>query len=990
MPVSTTKELWKLIIDTGLLARETCEKLHLQFQQANPNGGPNELAKSLIKSGNLSVYQARCLLSGKPSRLTIGDYSISDQLGEGPMAGTLVATHRPTGHPVWLHPIPSDIVQDAVRWSIVQKMCQLRSEAPHPHLIRCFHIRQGSKRSHLVTEQLDGNLLEESRPDEGTPIPVEDCARLGRQAAIGASHLHEQGMVIGQFTIGSLWLEDTGNLKLLHLPLRPVEPIDWTSDADGKKLALAHVAAPELAKAGAVPTMASDLYALGVWLFELLNGTPVFHGDIQQLLQQHATGEIPQPPFLRPELLQVINCLLAKSPMGRYRSASDVAEALRPFVAPQHLVPPAVSIPPTLPKYLESLRLQTAQTPPPVAVPPMPQPSPGAPVPGPPQPGPPQPMAAPPQPGGPPMPEAPMPVPAPMPPSPVPAPQPAAVAPVATAPVTPGAVGTQSRATGLAERVRKRKVQRKITALAVLGVMAIVALVGGIYGYQIVFTSQDDVVVVDPVPVPPTPDPNVPVEMNDPKPETVVDAGPKVVDDDGQTLWVSPTSGDPIDLTGLPKDTRFAMVVRMDELVGNPEGDRMLRALGPEANGVIEKLMTDLKLQLASIRTLALAHGPSSLAKRPTVRITLKSPTDLPSLWGSSADPQSVMQVGSWSALVVPGDGDTQFVVGESDVVAEIKESNFETPLLTRELEQIRRSSDDQRTVNILFDPQFLLGNADQILTGQLSALKSPLRQYLGEGVRGALFGGDLDSQLYMELRAIGSLSVEPNVLANGLKQRINDFSRQLEDGVRDLNPTSYWQRLAFRMPQMVGFTYRNARTGVSDNQSVVNVYLPASAGQNLVAGAELLSAATTSSASAAPSEMAGTSNEPKTIEDKLQRSLSISFPQNSLELAIYDIAEEAGFEFEIKGGDLQLDGITRNKEIKDFHHENKPAGEILAQLLVRANPEASPGAATDVQKLIYVVHPQDGPDDEKKVLVTTRKAAEKNNYTLPQAFQIP
>ncbi|CAE7521793.1 prkC_5, partial [Symbiodinium sp. CCMP2456] len=111
---------------------------------------------------------------------------------------------------------------------------------------------------------------------------------------------------------------------------------------------------------------------------------------------------------------------------------------------------------------------------------------------------------------------------------------------------------------------------------------------------------------------------------------------------------------------------------------------------------------------------------------------------------------------------------------------------------------------------------------------------------------------------------------------------------------------------------------------------------------------------------------------------------MSISFPQNSLEFALRDIGEEAGVPIEIKGGDLQLDGITRNKEIKDFTHENKPAGEILAQLLVRANPEASPGPNTEVQKLIYVIHPMDGPEDAKKVVVTTRKAAETNNYTLP------
>lgn len=237
----------------------------------------------------------------------------------------------------------------------------------------------------------------------------------------------------------------------------------------------------------------------------------------------------------------------------------------------------------------------------------------------------------------------------------------------------------------------------------------------------------------------------------------------------------------------------------------------------------------------------------------------------------------------------------------------------------------------------------------------------------------------------------MGSLSLDPPSLANSVKEKINGVSRKLEDAVPSLNPTPYWRRLASRFPNMVQYAYQQSRTGVDANQAVVNIMLPSAAGQNMVAGAELMLAANTAGAagpaSGAPMPAAKT---PETIEEKLASKMSISFPQNSLEFALRDIGEEAGIAIDIKGGDLQLDGITRNKEIKEFTHDNKPVGDILAQLLVRANPEPSPGANSEVQKLIYVIHPMDGPDEEKKLVVTTRAAAQKNNYTLPDVFKIP
>ncbi|MHC2067445.1 serine/threonine protein kinase [Bremerella sp. T1] len=1001
MQVTKTNDFWKLILESGLMTKEACKPLHDQYQQDGKNGDARALATWLVKGGHLTTYQARVLLAGRPKAIHVGEYQLTDRFDSGPLKGAYAAKHSSTGHPVWLHPIASEIQEDSVRFPIVQQMCQLRSSVPHPHLIRCFQLYQRGKRSYLVTEQLDGNLLAESRPGDGVPIPPPDCARLTRQAALAATQVHSQGMVMGDLTMDQLWLEPTGNLKLMHLPVRPVEGINWADEAQQERLdALANVAAPELQSAGNAPTKLTDLYALGAILFDLLTGNPLVNGSIQERLQQHATLNVPKPPYIPADMMQVIQYLLAKNPGGRYQSAQDVAEALRPFVDASQLSPPLADAPPTMGSFLQYLTSQASEaaappaaaaaTPPAAAVPFPGQPQAAAPIPQP------VPPAAAPFPGG--APPAGPPQPAMAQPVAPPVAAPVAVAQPAVAAAVPAAQPTQdggaSRATALAERIRKRKFQRKITSLVVLGVMAIAAIVGGIYGYQLAFPPDDIADNGEQVEDPPEVDPAPEVDPQPVDPAPVAPTGPQLVEDDGQTLWASPTDGTPIDLTGLPNDTRVALVVRASDLTGNPEGDRMLRALGPQFTTVREQLEGDLGVRLEQLEALTVGFGASTAGGPPCIVANLKGATNLLSLWGNpspvAGSNTPMYQVNGWTVMPIPGKEDRQFVASSKAVVDAVAARGVVAPQLTRELEQLRRESDAMQTVSLLVEPQFLATSSDQVMRGELAAGAAAVKDFLGEGLRGILVSGHIGQNLYVEMRCIGSLSLDPLSLAVSMKEKINASSRKLEDAVPSINPTPYWRRLASRFPNMVQFAYQQARTGVEANQAVINIVLPAAAGQNMVAGAELMLAANTAGASG-PAAGGGmpAAKEPETIEEKLASKMSISFPQNSLEFALRDIGEEAGVPIEIKGGDLQLDGITRNKEIKDFTHENKPAGEILAQLLVRANPEASPGPNTEVQKLIYVIHPMDGPEDAKKVVVTTRKAAETNNYTLPDVFKI-
>jgi hypothetical protein len=135
----------------------------------------------------------------------------------------------------------------------------------------------------------------------------------------------------------------------------------------------------------------------------------------------------------------------------------------------------------------------------------------------------------------------------------------------------------------------------------------------------------------------------------------------------------------------------------------------------------------------------------------------------------------------------------------------------------------------------------------------------------------------------------------------------------------------------------------------------------------------------------------------PKTIEEVLKYPFSVDIPQQDLNLAIADIANEVRssltglpfkFEINIAGNDLMQEGITRNQAIRDFTMKDKPLAEVLTGIVMKANPDptvTSPSMPN--QKLIWLITTDPNDPANKIILVTTRKAAVTNKYTLPLVF---
>jgi tetratricopeptide (TPR) repeat protein len=162
-------------------------------------------------------------------------------------------------------------------------------------------------------------------------LSAADAVRVGRDIAVALAHAHAHGVIHRDVKPGNVWLDDRGAAALGDFGIAHEDGADRLT-AEGVVLGTARYASPEQIR-GAEVGPASDLYSLGVTLYELVTGRPPFEAsDPRHVLAQHLS-EPPTPPSQRapatpPELERLILELLEKEPLDRPRSAAAVAERL--------------------------------------------------------------------------------------------------------------------------------------------------------------------------------------------------------------------------------------------------------------------------------------------------------------------------------------------------------------------------------------------------------------------------------------------------------------------------------------------------------------------------------------------------------------------------------------------------------------------------------------------------------------------------------------
>lgn len=212
----------------------------------------------------------------------------------------------------------------------------------HPHIVKVYDSGQDGNIYFIVMEYLEGMSLSEVLRREGS-LGIETSMKIAEDVAEALSEAHKQGVIHRDIKPGNIIFVPSTGLKVADFGIaRAISGSVSDLTQAGTVMGTATYFSPEQAKGEAVDYR-TDLYSLGVVLFEMLSGKPPFHGDSPiSVAYQHVQT---RPPVLMKTiegipgaLSDVVSRLLSKDPDARYQDAGQLQNDLRAIRKSGHLM----------------------------------------------------------------------------------------------------------------------------------------------------------------------------------------------------------------------------------------------------------------------------------------------------------------------------------------------------------------------------------------------------------------------------------------------------------------------------------------------------------------------------------------------------------------------------------------------------------------------------------------------------------------------------
>jgi serine/threonine protein kinase len=319
---------------------------HEQMAAANSIAADSDAvgtARNLVKRTWLTEWQARQLLAGK-SKLFLGKYKLLGVLGQGGMGAVLKAESTTLGRVVALKVLSKNVSNNEVAEARFLREIRFAGRLNHPNIVRALDADRVGERAFLVMEYVDGSDLKQVLKRDGQ-LSIEFACECIRQAAAGLQHAHEAGMIHRDVKPSNLLLTrhaETGQpiVKLLDLGLARLEH-KQTSDCSitrtGQIMGSPDYMAPEQAMNARNADIRSDIYGLGVTLYQLLSNSLPFGGNnVMERLVVRINQDAPPISAVRPDvpavLVHIIARMLHRDPSQRFQTPDEVGAMLQSFV----------------------------------------------------------------------------------------------------------------------------------------------------------------------------------------------------------------------------------------------------------------------------------------------------------------------------------------------------------------------------------------------------------------------------------------------------------------------------------------------------------------------------------------------------------------------------------------------------------------------------------------------------------------------------------
>mgnify|MGYP002771897925 CR=1 FL=1 len=270
-----------------------------------------------------------------------GLYEVQELIGSGGMANVYKAVMRgqngpvPAGTVVAVKVLRQEYMHDPDLVRRFKNESKAISLLNHPNIVKVYDVSVNDHLQYIVMEYVDGMTLREYLNERGGKLSSRETVHFISQILKALEHAHANGVVHRDIKPQNIMLLDNGQLRMMDFGIARISRADNPLLA-GKAMGSVHYISPEQAK-GDETDCTSDIYSVGVMMYEMLSGHLPFDADDVVEVAIKQISDEPRPLHeLAPEvpyaLVEITEKAMAKLPQNRYPSARAMLEALDTYV----------------------------------------------------------------------------------------------------------------------------------------------------------------------------------------------------------------------------------------------------------------------------------------------------------------------------------------------------------------------------------------------------------------------------------------------------------------------------------------------------------------------------------------------------------------------------------------------------------------------------------------------------------------------------------
>jgi serine/threonine-protein kinase len=285
-------------------------------------------------------YRARM---AEPGDLLAGRFRLDELIGRGGMATVFRAWDTQLGRPVAVKLLRPEIVTDPDLALRFRREAHAAAVLHHPAVVGYLGSGTDGGQPYLVMELVDGDDLA-TRIRREAPFPTATAVRIAADVASGLAVAHARGIVHRDVKPGNILIDGESRARITDFGVARIAA-ESESTIPGTTLGSVHYFSPEQAR-GLPTTPASDVYSLGLVLYEMLTGTRPFSGETTAAVALARVGApAPHPRHVEPTLPTDLDAVVARAldpdPAARYPNGGAFADALGPSIATVPAAQPA-------------------------------------------------------------------------------------------------------------------------------------------------------------------------------------------------------------------------------------------------------------------------------------------------------------------------------------------------------------------------------------------------------------------------------------------------------------------------------------------------------------------------------------------------------------------------------------------------------------------------------------------------------------------------